>query len=205
MVALRISQRSTTPVVAADHRREQRQLTVLMVGKVSDARGEYACVVNDISCGGLRARFPRAPRVGERLTFELRDVPTLSATVRWVEGCQAGVEFDHPLDLNSVALGRQTTLVPRAPRFCCNRPANLAIAGRDLLTDVVDLSLGGAKLGVTDGRADATGCAATLVLPVLNEPRAGTVRWDDGERLGFQFAAPLTINELSTVTSSYAI
>lgn len=204
MADLTAPRRSPASAIVADHRREQRQLTVLMVGKVRDAHGEYACVVNDISRGGLRARFPRAPRVGERLTFDLRDVPTLSATVRWVEGCQAGVAFDHPLDLDAVALRQQTSLTPRAPRFRCDRPAKLIVAGRELPTDVVDLSLGGAKLGVPGGRMDATGQAATLVLPVLNEPRAGTVRWDDGDRLGFQFAAPLTINDLSRVTSSYS-
>ena len=188
--------------INADHRREKRQLTVLMVGKVKDSRGEFACVVNDISSGGLRARFPCPARTGERLTIELRGVPALSATVRWVEGCHVGVEFDKPLELDRVALGHHTTLTPRAPRFRCDQSATLVIAGRSFTAAVVDLSLGGAKLHIPTKRADATGSAATLILPVLHEPRAGTVKWDDGANVGFQFAVPLTINGLSAVTAS---
>ncbi len=186
----------------ADHRRDVRHVTVLIIGKVVGPRAEYACVVRNISRRGLKARFPFAPNVGERLTFTLRGVPAMPATVRWAKGNQGGVEFDQPLDLGTVLAVYGSARMPRTPRFGCNRTTRLSLEGKDYAVELLDVSLGGAKLRLLTASTSLFGRVGTLTLPLIDDRRVGTVRWDDGERMGLQFATPLRIETLAQILSS---
>lgn len=192
-------------VTATDQRRDPRHITVLIIGKVCGPRGEYACVVHDVSTSGLKARFPHPPVVGERLTLAFRGVPPIAATVRWADGNQGGVEFDRPLDLRAILVNYGSARLPRSPRFACRHPINLIIDGHDCHADLIDVSLGGAKLGIGPVGMNVVGRGGMLILPVLNTPRAGAIRWDDGERIGFQFATPLTIDVLAGILANQAV
>ncbi|MES2754007.1 MAG: PilZ domain-containing protein [Pseudomonadota bacterium] len=183
-------------------RRSARHLTVLMVGKVRAGGHEFACVVNDVSRHGLKARFPTAPVVGEQLAISLRGLPELSATVRWSDGLRAGVEFDHPLDLAAILGVEVADRLPRAPRFVCDRSALLTLDGACRTIRLLDLSLGGAKLTAGALPTDPTGRWAALSVPGLAAPRAGTICWQEGDRAGFRFAMPLALDALATVLAS---
>ena len=185
--------------VPVDSRRDPRHLTVLIVGKVRGAQGELPCVVNDVSSSGLQARFSSPPALGARLTFSLRGLPERQGVVRWVDGLRAGVEFDQPLDLGAIVSTPSTARTPRGPRFACNRSASLILNGRGRAIDLLDVSLGGAKLGLQPPAADAVGRPAMLILPVIDEPRAGTVRWHRDDRMGFQFVQPLHVDTLTKI------
>ena len=183
-----------------DDRGAARHLTVLIVGKVSGPRGDYACVVDDISPTGLKARFPHPPLLGERLTFGLRGLPALGATVRWADGLRGGAEFDRPVDLALLCDQR----VARPPRFPCTRPASLILGGRGYAVTLIDVSPGGAKLNAPSVSAEASGQAATLLTPGLAAPCAGRVCWVTDRRVGFLFDAPLRPEELKAVLTQVA-
>lgn len=177
-----------------------RHLTVLMVAKVRGQDGEYACVVRDVSQRGLRARFPHSPVVGQRLAFSLRGQSEVSATVRWTEGLSAGVEFDQPFDVVSVMHVEPAARPPRAPRFHCGQSAVLKMADDARLIELIDVSLGGAKLGIDEVLpAIAAGTWATLALPGSSELRAGTICWTGEGMLGFRFAFSLPLDLLASV------
>lgn len=183
-----------------DARRGPRHLTVLMVARVRSDGGEYACVVKDVSRRGLKARFPHAPVIGDRLAFSLRGQPEVAATVRWVDGLCGGVEFDEPLDVVAVLDQRDTAQPPRAPRFACGQPATLALADDNHAIELIDVSLGGAKLGNAGSLpAIAPGTWATLTLPASTDLRAGTICWSRGPQIGFRFAFSLPLDMLAAI------
>lgn len=184
-----------------DARRDgPRHLTVLMVGKVRAQDGEYACVVRDVSQHGLRARFPHSPAVGQRLAFSLRGHPEVVATVRWTEGLSAGVEFDEPLDVVAVMHIDPAARAPRAPRFRCGQPTVLKLANDAHPIELIDVSLGGAKLAVSGPSPSIpAGTWATLALPGSSELRAGTICWTGEGTLGFRFAFSLPLDVLASV------
>lgn len=185
---------------AADARRDPRHVTVLMVGKVRGPRGECACVVSDVSQRGLRARFPYPPKVGERVTLSLRGEQERTATVRWVDGFRGGLEFDEAIDVTAVLVGSGEALPPRAPRFQCGEATTLMLGDERCPTELVDVSLGGAKLSVSEPLPpDAIGRWATLVLPGANVRRAGIICWARGNRIGLRFALSLSLEALAAV------
>ena len=184
-------------------RRAKRHLTVLMVGRVVGKSGEFACVVNDVSQHGMKARFPAPATVGERLAVSLRGLPERSATVRWCDGKRAGIEFDEPLDLTAilgqVAAEPQPEPTPREPRFDCGHGATLLLDGLSHPITLVDVSEGGAKLAAASLPAELTGTSAALLMPGLGDQRTGTICWSHDDRAGFRFATPLGLEALASV------
>ncbi|MCP3734087.1 PilZ domain-containing protein [Sphingomonas sp. RP10(2022)] len=184
--------------IPIDQRSGRRHAIVLLVGRVRHADGEAACLVHDISANGLMARFTAAPMVGDRLWIEVRGLPEVAATVRWVDGFRGGVEFDTGQDIAGVfCLRDDHGHVARTPRFTMTASASLRIADRRIAVDILDISPGGAKL-----RGDiplAAGQAGSIVLPELETPMFGTICWHREDRLGFRFATPLTLANLSRV------
>jgi len=188
------------PARPGDERRAggQRHKTVLLVGRIRNAVGETACLVHDISSHGLMARFPAAPGLGDRLWIAVRGLPEVAATVRWVDGFKAGVEFDAVQDIAGVfCLRDERGHVMRTPRFAMAAHAVLRAGERRMPVDVLDISPGGVKL-----RSDAAlhqGQAGSMVLPGLDVATFGAICWTRDDRAGFRFCAPLSLASLSQV------
>ena len=195
--------KSANAIIAiSDERSDRRHLTVMMVGKVRGNRGEFPCVVKDVSQRGLKARFPYPQVVGERLEISLRDRPARGATVRWVDGMHAGVEFDAPIDVKTLIENEAVDRPYRAPRFDCGQLATLMLAEGCRSIELIDVSLGGAKLGITEEfPVQPPGRWATLILPG-SDPRSGTICWSRGGRLGFRFAAALPLDVLAALLAT---
>ncbi|WP_198665911.1 MULTISPECIES: PilZ domain-containing protein [unclassified Sphingomonas] len=183
---------------AGDRRSGQRHALVLLIGKVRQAGREAACLVHDISTGGLKVRFTEPHQVGGRLQIEVRGLPAVRGTVRWVNGCKAGVEFDTPQDISRVFCTRdETGHVMRTPRFAMEASGTLRVLERRFAVDILDVSPGGAKLG--GDAAVQIGQAGSITLPDLGEPVFGVVCWAAGDRLGFKFSTPLSLDKLARV------
>ncbi len=183
---------------AVDQRRGKRHSTVLLIGRVRHAGHESACLVHDISSGGLMARFTTTPVVGERLVIEVRGLAEVAATVRWVNDYKAGVEFDAPQNIGTVfCLRDEQGHIARTPRFAMEASASLRIGDRRIAVDILDVSPGGAKLRSEAGVE--TGQAGNVLLPEINAAVFGTICWTREDRFGFRFCQPLSLALLSRV------
>lgn len=189
---------ATSEGPAEDRREQRRHATVLLIGKVRHAAGDSACLVHDISAHGLMARFTTIPAIGDTLLIEVRGLPQVSATVRWVAGHKAGVEFAEPQDFEQVfCLRDDQGLVARSPRFSIAASASLRLGDYRQGVDLLDISAGGAKLR-TDHHVQ-TGQAGSILLPSIDAPVYGSICWTRDDRLGFRFSSPLPLTSLAQV------
>jgi hypothetical protein len=195
---MQTSPASVTPQEALDRRSGQRHALVLLIGKVRHAGREAACLVHDISVGGMKVRFTEPHRVDDRLEIEVRGLPPVRGTIRWVNGCKGGVEFDAPQDLARVfRLRDDDGHVMRTPRFAMEASGTLRLLERRWAVDILDISPGGAKL---EGETGAEiGQAGSITLPDLPTPVFGVVCWTQDKKLGFRFSSPLTLDMLARV------
>ena len=186
------------PVAGSDRRTGKRHSLVLLVGKVLDPAGAHACLVHDVSPTGLMARFTKLPVAGQPVCIEIRGLPPIDATIRWVKGFKAGVEFDQRQDVECVfKVKRDDGLIARAPRFPVRAPASLRIGAQRIKAEALDISPGGAKLiadvGVQRGQA------GQILLTETGTALFGTVCWAYDGRFGFKFVAPMPLTTLSEI------
>jgi len=189
------------PAATVSERRAggKRHQSVLLIGRVTGAPGAPVCLVHDISKAGMCARFDVPPAVGDVLTVEVRGLSPVTGTVRWVRGRKAGLQFAEAQDLERVfELRREDGTVARPPRFPLSAPARLRIDGRRLLAELLDLSAGGAKLALA-ATGPLPGQTGSIHLPGGGEALFGTVAWTRDDRLGFRFAQPLPLAQLTAL------
>lgn len=83
-----------TPEIKAHRARQHERIALdADVSLRRTARPRYSVHANDVSPSGCRIEFVERPEVGERLWIKFDGLDALDATVCWVEGCRAGVEF----------------------------------------------------------------------------------------------------------------
>ena len=187
----------TLQITASERRSGERHRSVLLIGRLCGAT-QAACVIHNLSSGGLMGRFETAPAIGERLRIELRGLDAVEGTVRWVRGHKAGIEFDTKQKLDSVfSLRQEDGRTARPPRFPLSTPARLILPGGAFDASVLDISAGGAKLAI-EGHVTA-GDTGQLLLIESGTAMFGTAAWCVSDRIGFRFAAPLTLNALATL------
>lgn len=183
------------PTSATERRGSARASTVLLIGKVHDGCATTACLVLNLSDVGLMARLSFAAEVGQRVAVEMRGMPLAVATIRWVNGAKAGMEFDFRQDLNPVfCLLSDDGVVARPPRFDVSLEAILRIAGRGMKVHVINISPGGVRLA-----ADAAverGQTGQIVVTGRDVCMYGSVRWVENGEFGFHFSTPLPLGML---------
>lgn len=178
-----------------ERRRALRASTVLLMGKIHDGQSTTACLVLNLSDVGLMARISFAAEPGQRVAVEMRGMPLASATIRWVNGSKAGMEFDHQQNLDPIfCLLSEDGQVARAPRFAVSLKAVLRTGGKNVPVHVVNISPGGVRLA-----ADVPierGQTGQIVVPGRDLCLFGCVRWTQGSEFGFHFSAPLALSTL---------
>lgn len=184
---------ATLPV--ADRRGSARASTVLLIGKIHDGRSTTACLVLNLSDVGLMARLSFGATVGQRVAVEMRGMPLATATIRWVNGSKAGMEFDYRQNLNPVfCLLSDDGVVARPPRFDVSLEAVLRIAGRGIKVHVVNISPGGVRLSAE--AAVERGQTGQIVVTGRDLCMYGSVRWVENGEFGFHFSTPLPLGIL---------
>ena len=188
------------PLLAADsvpeRRSGKRHQSVLLVGKVRRGAEETACLVHDVSAHGMMARFPVPPSVGEELWIEVRGLPAVPATVRWVRGRKAGVQFVEPQIVDRMfQLKREDGMVARSPRFPITGAVSLRLESGRFAAEAVDISAGGMKLAAT--HPVEPGQTGQLVLTETGTALFGKVCWVQEGCFGFRFATPLSLDALA--------
>ena len=156
------------------------------------------CLVHNISASGLMARFVDVPTVGDAITIEVRGLPPVSGTVRWVEGRKAGIQFDSPQPYEQIfSHETEDDTIPRPPRFPIALNADVRLGTHKFTTAMLDVSAGGAKM-VVEGPVQP-GLAGHIVVRPLGTMISGTVCWVEDGRFGFRFVSPLSMDTLAAI------
>lgn len=176
----------------------KRHQSVLLVGRARRGRAETACLVHDISRNGLMARFPVPPTVGETILVEVRGLAPVPASVRWVKGHKAGLQFAAPQPVEGVfQIRRDDGLIARPPRFPVQAPASMRIDGARFRAEALDISAGGAKLVAEE--AVQPGQTGQMTLIDTGTALFGKICWAQDGQFGFRFVAPLPLATLAQI------
>ena len=188
-----LSEQVPTP---PERRHQERKVTILRVGTiVIDGRREL-CLIRNISAGGLMAHVYSPVRPEQRVTVELKSNQPIEGSINWVEGANAGIAFDTPVDITELLSTPQVLengWRPRAPRVEIDRMATLRVGARTFWVHTRDVSQGGVKI-----ETDQTFEVDTAVVVTLEHfrPLSGTVRWQKDRACGIAFNALIPFDQL---------
>ena len=179
-----------------ERRNQERKVTILRVGTlVIDGRREL-CLIRNISAGGLMAHVYSAVQPEQRVTVELKSNQPIEGWVHWVEGTNAGIAFDTPVDITELLSNPQVLengWRPRAPRVEIDRMATLRVGARTFWVHTRDVSQGGVKID-TDQKFEVD---TEVVVTLENfRPLSGTVRWQKDRSCGIAFNALIPFEQL---------
>jgi len=179
-----------------ERRRQERHIRILRVGVLFfDGRREL-CLIRNISSGGLMAHVYSTVKTGENVRVELKTNQQVSGHIAWVDGSDAGIAFDAPVDIVEL-LANPPVLdngwKPRSPRVEVDRAATLRSGARTRWVRTRDISQSGVKVEL-DQPLDV-GSDVVVTLEHLG-PIAGVVRWQDGPVAGIEFNQLIPFGEL---------
>jgi hypothetical protein len=191
---------SFNPVVPAppERRGEERQTTLLRVGKLVTEGDERLCMIRNISSAGAMLKLYQPIAVGAAVAVEIAPDCPVTATVIWTQDELAGIGFDAPIDVVAALRAERqegpSRRVARTPRLQVRRPALMHTD--DIERDVIlcDLSLQGAKIETDADLAYNTEVALFIDgLP----PLSGRIRWCHDDRAGLEFDIPVQMDVLA--------
>ncbi|MBJ6122116.1 PilZ domain-containing protein [Sphingomonas mollis] len=176
--------------------REPRLTTILLLGRMVTAGGDWVCRVRNLSSGGLMAECDAPLTVGEHVRIELRNLSVLQGAVTWTQPRRAGMMFSDPIDVPTLLHGgaQDPERRPRAPRLSATCPVLLWHLGQTTVPLLRDLSQSGCRLGITS--PPPVGTQVRVTIPGL-AARHATLRWSCDGEAGFAFTEMLSFDELS--------
>ncbi len=179
--------------------RATRTTTVILVSRLVTEHGDFLCRVQNISSGGARVTSAVPLDVGQKISIDLKNGQTLAGEVRWSSFPCSGIQFDGPVDVETVLapLKRRTKRRPwaaRAPRFSAASVVLVREGGRNRPGVMLNVSQTGAKLKLSAGLPIES--QLMLAIPGLPQVRAA-VRWCADDEAGVSFLDPLSYDELS--------
>lgn len=186
---------SATATRGGRKRRDQRTLTLLIVGRITGRRYDGLCRIRNISAGGLMAEICTSFDIGEPVRIELRNGQSANGVVRWMREDELGIQFEQPLaDIRQFLAEPKPTAhhedIPliRSPRLPTDCSADILVDGHHHHAVVTDLSQGGARIASTASLASD----GLLVLTIAGlPPLHAAVRWVGTEGAGVAFLDPL--------------
>ena len=182
-----------------ERRGTERTRSVLTAGKVVVDGRDFFCLVRNVSAGGLMIEMPTPPAPGRRIQIETAGLNPCIATVVWREDRLCGIEFEAPQDADIICRRgvADAGLIVRGPRFRSDRLAEFITDDRNRVVEVVNISVGGAKLrGVSGLTVNAVG---RLIMGSPMPPLLGNVRWAVGEEIGFRFTDALSRDAMAAL------
>lgn len=184
---------SDTPPSPDVRRDDDRHLTLFRVGSmIVDGRRDL-CLIKNISAGGMKIRA-YSPLVEDiRLTVELKCGQSVEGRVVWVDGNNAGIEFDDKIDVIDLLSASMDGPRPRMPRIEVGGHATVREGANALRVAVCDISQGGLKIKCET--VLPTGADVVVSLPGLSA-QPGVTRWTDHGYTGITFNRLLPLSEL---------
>lgn len=177
-----------------DRRADVRTTTLFQVARLLTEDGaQHLCLIRNIGPGGMMLEIYAPLEPGTRVRIEPKVCDPIAGVVRWALEGQAGIAFDHPIDVHAYLHTHNVLLpdqLPRCPRVTTALRARLRIGAVWHLVPLIDLSLGGAKVE-TDLPVEL-GQGAEIDIAGIGTLGAH-VRWVRGERIGLIFTNPLPV------------
>lgn len=168
-------------------------MTLFRVGALNiDGRREL-CLIKNISAGGMKIRPYCDLAEGTDLSVELKTGMSVSGKVAWLDGANAGVEFNEMIDVIDVLSKNHDGPRQRMPRIEIDCFAMIRDGAHVHRMRVIDVSQGGLKLQshlVLDRGNDLV-----ITLPGMT-PQPGVTRWCDEGFVGVTFNRLLSLSEL---------
>lgn len=176
-----------------ERRAGERHLTLFRVASITAGDRRELCLVKNISAGGALVRAYCALEADAEVQVELKEGQPLTGRVTWVQGSDAGITFDEPVDVVELLRATSDGPRPRMPRIevsCTGFVREGAILHRALLHNI---SQGG--LSVETSNPLTVGGDVTVSLPGL-APQGALVRWNHGLRYGITFNSVIPLAAL---------
>lgn len=179
------SLKDEAPAQPGCERREgQRHMTLFRVGSLIVNDKRELCLIKNISAGGMMIRLYSPVDEGQELSIELKSGQPIPGKVSWVNGNNAGIEFDDAIDVVDLLATNEDGPRPRMPRIEVDSPVTLYVDGYPIRAYANDISQGGMKVALdTNLPID---CDVVVNLPGL-APEAGVIRWTRRGEAGIVF------------------
>ena len=185
---------TTSPLPATGEARDAARSSLLLrVAKLVTQRGEYVCLVRDVSWTGLRLRlFHDLP--DETFVFlQLANGEVYPVERMWTKGDQAGFRFTQPVDVNEFIT--EPNAWPRRPIRLKIEAAGLAFVGSTAISvNLKDLSQAGARIEAYGHMM--IGQPLRLLVDGLPE-RWARIAWRRGFDHGLSFEAQFRLDDLA--------
>ena len=176
-----------------DLREAARAMLLIRSAKLVCDSGEYACLVRDVSSGGVRLRLFHALPPGPAYALELANGARFVMANRWCKGDQAGFQFAQSIDID--AFIAEPGPHPRRPiRLCLHRPGQLFNDGQAMPMILRNFSRCGAQIETTNWLA----LHQTVRLVVHGLPeRYAHVRWRNRYEHGLAFVESFRLEDFA--------
>lgn len=176
-----------------DRRDGKRHLTLFRVGALTVEGRRELCLIKNISAGGMKIRPYCELADGTEISIELKTGMSVGGRVAWIDGANAGVEFDQSIDVIDILSKTHDGPRQRMPRIEIDCYAMIRDGAQVHRMKVVDVSQGGLKLEsnvVLDRGNDLV-----ITLPgMASQP--GVTRWCEEGYIGVTFNRLLSLAEL---------
>ncbi|MCW3846313.1 PilZ domain-containing protein [Sphingomonas sp. LB-2] len=181
-----------------ERRAEERQTSLLRVGKLIVGLEQRLCMIRNISSAGAMLRLYQPIDVGTDVEVEVTPDCPVPATVIWVQDDLAGVAFAESIDVVEALRGASRMgpyrRVARTPRLRIRRAATMHTDDLESEVTLCDLSLNGAKFETE--AALSTDMEVALFVDGL-PPLTGRVRWCHDLHAGMEFDIPVQMDVLA--------
>lgn len=181
-------------IAARDRRISPRYTSLIRAAKLVCGKGEFVCVVRDVSATGVRLRCFHAPPRDRSMSLELQNGESFA--IEWVRG--KGVEASFQFVGDSVAverLVRETWLYPRRPlRLNLAIPLTLRAPTGAMVAISQNLSQQGCRVATPEPLA--------IAQPVIVEgpqmpPVRAKVRWRHNGHSGLVFDDTFSLRDFA--------
>lgn len=128
-----------------EKRVQPRFALLLRSAKLVSSRGEFLCIVRDVSESGAKLRLFHPVVEGEDLSLEIATGERFTVEKVWEREGEAGIRFVDPI--NVMRFVAEAGPFPKRPvRIRLDHPVTLAHGGNTIVAMLCDLSRQGAKL-----------------------------------------------------------
>jgi len=128
-----------------DRRSQSRYALLLRSAKLISLRGEYLCIVRDVSESGLKLRLFHPLPADEHLALELATGERFAVDLIWEENGEAGFRFPRGIDVAHF-IAESGPFPKRPVRIRVNHAVTLGFAGLTVPAVLHDLSRQGARI-----------------------------------------------------------
>lgn len=161
--------------------------------------GDFAgfCLVRNISPMGMLGTVYAEFAANQPIAIDFSPQHHVEGAIVWSRNDQIGVQFSQEIDVLQILreLGKGTVdpKTARAPRLQIQCPVELSTDEGVVITDLLDVSQRGLKVGVSTLKA---GAEVTVRLPQF-PPQTAIVRWVNRGTAGLNFIRPLDFGKLA--------